>query len=57
MREPITNTDVVKAVQDICDATEQWEDELGNYELVDFILNYLIANTDDIQDQWNDTIT
>ncbi len=58
MRKPITNRDVIKTIQDISDATEQYDDNFDaqTLDLMDFIFHYLIANTDDIQLAWNDSI-
>lgn len=53
MRKPITNLDVINEVQEISDALEG-----KGYasDLSDFILNYIIGNTDDIQLMWNDSV-
>ncbi len=55
MRKPITNQDVVNAVQQISDEVGDTYLNL-DVDLIDFILGYLIANTNDIQQMWNDSI-
>ncbi len=55
MRKPITNQDVIKTIHQISDEIDDTYLNL-NTDLIDFILGYLIANTDDIQLAWNDSI-